>query len=66
MKNTFVHVWYPFLEEYQCRQRIYSVLLGFLYIGNLHKRYIMLITVVIDVLQFTKDLLALLLIFVIY
>ena len=66
MKNTFVHVWYPFLEEYQCRQRIDSVLLGFLYVGNFHERYIMLVTVVIDVLQFTKDFLALLLILVIY
>lgn len=58
-------MWYLFFEEYQRRQRLDAVFLGFIEVGNLHERYVMLIAVIIDVLQFTKDLLALLLILII-
>lgn len=58
-------MWYLLFEEYQRRQRLDAVFLGFIEIGNLHERYVMLIAVIIDVLQFTKDLLALLLILII-
>lgn len=58
-------MWNLFFEEYQRRQRLDAVFLGFIEVGNLHERYVMLIAVIIDVLQFTKDLLALLLILII-
>lgn len=58
-------MWYLLFEEYQRRQRLDAVFLGFIEVGNLHERYVMLIAVIIDVLQFTKDLLALLLILII-
>lgn len=65
LKITFVYVWYLLFEEYKGGQGLDPVFLGFIEVGNLHERYVMLIAVIIDVLQFTKDLLALLLILVI-
>lgn len=64
-ENTFVHVWYPSLEEHQCRQSVDAVFLRFVQVVNLHERNVMLIAIVVDVLQFRKDLLALLLILVV-
>ncbi|KZC09823.1 hypothetical protein WN55_00469, partial [Dufourea novaeangliae] len=62
---TFVHVRYSSLEEYQCRKTVDTVLLSFLQIGDLDERYVMLITIVVDVLQFGEDLLTLLLILIV-
>lgn len=63
--DTFVNVWYPFLEEYQRRQRLDAVFLRFIQIGNFHERYVVLIAIVVDVLQLAEDLLALFLILVV-
>lgn len=63
--DTFVNVWYPFLEEYQRRQRLDAVFFRFIQIGNFHERYVVLIAIVVDVLQLAEDLLALFLILVV-
>lgn len=53
------------LEEYQCRQTVNAVLLRLFGVANLHERYVLLVAVVVDVLQFAQNLLTLLLVLVI-
>lgn len=58
-------MWYLSFKEHQSGERVYAVFLCLVQVADLHEGYVVLITIVIDVLQFAQHLLTLLLIFVI-
>lgn len=64
-KLTIVNMWYLSFKKHQSGKGVYAIFLCFIEVADLHESYVVLVTVVVDVLQFAQHLLTLLLIFVI-
>lgn len=62
---TVVNVRYSSLKEYQSRKRVDTIFLRFFQVADFHESYVVLVTIVVDVLQLAQHLLALFLILVI-
>lgn len=59
-------MWYLSFKEHQSGKCVYAIFLCFVQVADLYESYAVLVTIVVDVLQFAQHLLAFLLIFVIW
>lgn len=59
-------MWYLSFKEHQSGKCVYAIFLCFVQVADLYESYVVLVTIVVDVLQFAQHLLAFLLIFVIW
>lgn len=59
-------MWYLSFKEHQSGKCVYAIFLCFVQVTDLYESYVVLVTIVVDVLQFAQHLLAFLLIFVIW
>lgn len=58
-------MWYLSFKKHQSGKCVYAIFLCFVQVADLYEGYIVLVTIVVDILQFAQYLLTLLLIFVI-
>lgn len=58
-------MWYFSFKKHQSGKIVYAIFLCFVQVANLYEGYVVLVTIIVDILQFAQHLLTLLLIFVI-
>lgn len=59
-------MWYLSFKEHQSGKCVYAIFLCFVQVADLYESYVVLVTIVVNILQFAQHLLAFLLIFVIW
>lgn len=58
-------MWYLSFKKHQSGKCVYAIFLCFVQIADLYESYIVLVTIIVDVLQFAQHLLTFLLILII-